>query len=120
MCLQDYAIGMGLFVSEKAFTATVAQASLVGANPNRTFLAISHPDANTIWLTTLKDAGVGIGIHLGSGDQTVFLDVQRHGNLPSKAWNVIAAGGNASFSVFEGEFDLERAREFMRKIGAYK
>lgn len=118
MCLQDYAIGFGTFASELQMAVQAADQILVGANPNRSLLIVTHPDANSVWVTTLGTAVAGTGWHLGTGDQPLVLDVCRYGNLPTKAFRIIAVGGVSNLSVLQGEFDIERAREFIRKLGA--
>lgn len=118
MCIQDYAIGMGLFTSEKVVAVGLSSGIVVAANPNRTLLIFAHPASNTVHLSTINPADATVGFHLGSTDQPVYLHVLHHGNLPSKAWYGIATGGAVNISVFEGEFDLAQIREFLNKIKA--
>jgi len=118
MCLQDYAIGMGLFCGEKIVQVGVTSQAVVGANPNRTLLVFAHPTANVVYLSTVNPATANQGFHLGSGDQPIFLHVLHHGNLPSMAWFGIAVGGTAPMSIFEGEFNLDQIKQFLAKIKA--
>lgn len=118
MCLEDYAIGFSTFSGEVVKSVDVASGILVAANPNRSFLIITHPIGNPVFVSTINPATIASGLHLGTGDQPLLIDVKTYGNLCTKAWYAIASGGAAALSVFEGEFDLQRAKEFMAKLKA--
>ncbi len=118
MCLEDYAIGFANFSGEVVKTVTTAGGILVAANPNRSFLIIGHPATNPIHVSTINPADTSFGIHLGTADQPLYFDVKTYGNLCTKAWYAIAVGGTATLSVWEGEFDLKMAREFIQKLKA--
>lgn len=118
MCLADYAIGFGTFCSERIVTIGLTSGIVVEANPKRSMLIFVHPPSGYINLSTIQPAVLTTGIRLATGDQQQYLTVPLLGNLPTKAWYGIAASAPVTISVFEGEFDLAQAREFIRRFNA--
>lgn len=118
MCLADYAIGQSLFCAEHKINVGATSSLLVAANPNRALLIIGPPETDNVWLTTVQPASLGQGFFIGVGQAPIILDWQRHGNTCAKAWYAITVAGSDLVSVMEGEFDLARAKDFLRKLGA--
>lgn len=116
MCLQDVAIGMATWTSSRQVTVGAALVNVAAANPQRTLLILPPPSALTVWLSPDKNTGAGFGVELTGGMAPIIFDVQRHGNLSQREWNAVAIGGTATITVIEGQLDLDRLEEFLRKL----
>lgn len=116
MCLQDVAIGMATWTSSRQVTVGASLVNVAAANPLRTLLIFPPPSSLTVWISPDKNTGAGFGLGITGGMSPVILDVQKHGSLPSKEWNAVAIGGTATITVIEGQLDLERLEEFLRKL----
>lgn len=70
---------------------------LIAANPNRRFLMVCNPTANTIYITTLGTAALNAGIPIAPNGSYR----ESGATVPKNAFQAIAATGAVTVPVFE-------------------
>lgn len=114
MCIADYLIGEATDGAESVITVAAAgNTPIIGANPRRTGIVISPPAANTVWLCTHLDGGVGHGLHIGANDPTLLLNLPDYGQLVRKGWYGISSSGNNDLTVWELFLDVDKFRKLL-------
>lgn len=83
--------------AETLVPVATADGVLIAANPNRTYLLITNPSANTIYITTLGTAILAGGIPIAPNGS-----YERSGpSVPKNAFRAIAATGAVNVTVIE-------------------
>lgn len=109
MCLEDIRIQRKSTSSERTVLVPNASITLVSPSADRTFLMISTPNTNDIFITTNPPASSTNGMRLQVGQSPLILTLLQHGDIVTKGWYAISPTADETVTVFETSFvDNER------------
>lgn len=104
--MEDIRIGRATGSAPVVVPLTGASQGILPADRKRTAIIFCGPDAGTVRLTIEGIAVAGRGIPLAATDMW-SLDLVKHGQLVTRAWNGISAGGAAQMLCLVSTLDQE-------------
>jgi hypothetical protein len=93
-------MAQGRQLAHSAVSVGTSDASLVAANPDRTYLLIQNDSSNTVWIKAGAAAAANEGIRLGANGGSFTMSLAER-NIDSREIRAIAGGADSNVLVTE-------------------